>query len=583
MAIDLESDRDRSLLQRAVRFSYENNHEQREKRRQMVDIYRGESSLSQWIGPPRDDSARYGTLLNLFLQFVRAHLVALAYQAPKYSVNARTQAGRGFDKRIQVFLKRYGEILDIGRVFRQCALDSAFGNAVVKIISSIAPKGVTAPVAPRVYRIDPDLFGMDPTAAVPEEASFLFDIYLVPLNEARQHPSFDSELANSLRAWRESDAGDVNSFSRKLSDLDAFAEDYTRLIDVYLPSRGVIATWPATSDAFGDISTSRPLQEVPSNVNPYEVCQLLQLPGSLEEITRLWSLRGLHLLSNDMYTKTAGQGRRAKRNPVDKLGNESDMHNLSTAADGEEVFVDDPSSLDLYTVPGPDASIVQLAQLSAQLFSQYAGNIEVALGQSAGAPTARQTQALIGQITAQSALDRSTFETFMANVGKKLATLAFHDEVLELEVAERVPGTQFSYNAGWAPPDRLPRMAAVDDFSFEVVPGSSSFRSPQERVAQLQQASQGVLQWMAVANQGAPIELGAVMQSFGEAFDLVPELMEWWSGTKPTPVEQAANTYTSTAGPSTGSTVTYEGNSGGTDAEPGIVDPGTGGLQNGGV
>jgi hypothetical protein len=89
------------------------------------------------------------------------------------------------------------------------------------------------------------------------------------------------------------------------------------------------------------------------------------------------------------------------------------------------------------------------------------------------------------------------------------------------------------------------------------------YRHPQEKIAQLQQASQGIMSWMTAAAQGAPVNIQYIMKEFGSAYDLLTCLPEWWSGEKPTPMQQTQNTYQSMAAPSEGSDVRYQGASGG--------------------
>ena len=557
--IDVTNQDARNKLATAVKHHYQKRQTARDNRKTLTNIFRGGTSIGNGLLKTKD-----GSFANLFQQFVKAQAVALAWRGPKYCIKARKKSARGFDKRIENFLRRYSEILEMPRIFRQCALDSSFGWAVVKIVSSIAPKGVTAPVAPRVFRINPDAFIVDSTAPSFDECAFLADMYLVPLDEARAaYPGREKEL----QAWSGSAAG--TTIPGQQQNTEAFAQDYVRLIDIYIPTASIIATFPCQTDAFAEIQ-NEPLEVKETPICPYEVLSLLDNPDLLEEIARLEALRELQLLANDLLGKIARQARQAKRNPMGKLGSDLDLDNMLGKGDGEGVLAENPEEVGLYTLPGPDPSIVAAANMSMGLFSQLGGSIEVALGQAAGAPTARQTQSLVQQINASQSVDREAFERFAANVAKKLATLAFHSEALELEVQEQIPGTTFTINNGWLPPERLPRVAAIDDFMFEVVPYSSAYRSPEDRIGQLIEATGQLISLMQAAAAGAPINLAAAIQSYAEAYDLIPELEEWWSGEKPDPQQQAQQQgqYVPQSAAQNGSTVTYEGvgDSGSSDA-----------------
>ena len=251
MAIDIQIPNHRSRLSKALRKSFTDSHPQRRVRKNLVDIYRDEDNRASYH--LEDDREDLGTLVNLFQKFVRGHLLSVAFNSPRWAIDARTVAGRGLDKRIQGLLTRYMEILHFNSIQKQLALDSAFGWAVAKVDNGIPPKGITAPIAPRVFRLNPDMFIKDQAAATLDECSFLADIYLVPLNEAQAHPGFTEEGRANLSEYRNSST--TSTLPNELATDDAYAEPMTRLIDVYIPKKGTIYTWPCPNDEFQQIGT----------------------------------------------------------------------------------------------------------------------------------------------------------------------------------------------------------------------------------------------------------------------------------------------------------------------------------------
>lgn len=559
MAIDITIQDHRSRLAKALRRSFTDAGPARRIRRNLQDIYRDKTNAAF---EHRENSTQdLGTILNLFQKFVKGHLLTLAFFNPKWAIDATTTEGRGLDKGMQAFMGRYSEIIGFNSIQKQLALDSAFGWAVAKVSNGIAPKGISAPVSPRFYRLNPDMFIVDPTAATLDECAFVGDMYLVPLNEAQAHPGFRPELAAKLTEYKSNTGSSQSDTIDGNASDDSFAEPMTRLIDVYIKKQGKVYTWPAPDDEFNHIATTEaPLGERESPINPYCLLSLMEMPGYLVELSRLRALRGLHLVSNEMLIKGINQARNSQRNPVGDMGAQQEMTTALNAGDGNPFFTEDfKNKIGLYTIPGPDPSILNLGNAMQQMFGKEAGNLDVALGASAGADTARQTEALIGQISASQSLDRHAFETFLAEIAKKMLTLAFPNEALELATRQRIPGTQIEVSRLWEGAKKNPRAASIDSFNFKVVPFSTAFRTPQERLGQLNQASSMVQQWLMAKAQGAPIAIEAVMNSVSEAFDLVPELQEWWSGEEPTPAEKTANTYQSMAEPAKGSDIRYQG------------------------
>ncbi len=568
MAIQPAESDHRHRLARALRRSYNDGYKERQIRRNLIGIYEDLSDYVDYYDAD-SDATDLGTLLNLFQKYVKGHLLSLAHYAPRWAINARTREGRGFDKRIQNFLTRYSEILNFHVVQQQLALDSAFGWAVCKIDNGLPPKGITAPVAPRMYRIDPNTLIIDRSAATFDECSYIGDMYLVPLNEAQNYEWSSEGAASRITEYRYSSSSGSSTLEGNVND-ESFAEPMARLVDIYIPKQGKIYTWNCPNDEFREIN-DEPLGERASPINPYSVLSLLNKPGQIVQISRLASLRGLHLLANEMLNKGVNQARASQRNPVAPMGSEQELEAALDAGDNNPVYIN-KEELGMFSIPGPDSSILNLATAAAGMFSQEAGNLEVALGSSTGADTARQTEALLGQISASQSIDRRTFEMFLAEIGQKLATLAFQSETLELTTMTKIPGTKYQVNQLWGTPEMMPRVAEIDSFHFDVAQYSTSFRTPQERLGQLQQASQLVMTWMQAAAQGAPIKIEQVIADAEEAFDLVPNLTEWWSGQPPTPAEKTQEAYTSLAQSPEGSDVRYHGAGGGDegfqDSEP---------------
>jgi hypothetical protein len=573
----MEEFSERRSLQTSIRENWEGALQERITREKLIEVYESRSEWWRSIINDLDGGEDDRPLVNNFMQFVRGHILSLAFSVPRWSVQARTPQAKGFDKRIQALLNRLMELLGFRNLMRSWALDSAFGRAIAKTIEGIAPKGVDSAVWPRTYRVPPPLFIFDRSAQSIFESTFYADIYLVPLREAKMYPGYNAEVRAGLSEWTESSDYTIP----KGTDDRHFVESMTRLIDIYIPKEDMVYTWPCNNDTFADVGAMRPLAKTPSVINPYSILQLTLVPDKPDDYAMLETLLPLHLASNSLLKKALDQAKFSKRNPLAPREAEQDMDDVLSTPDNEGVLVEFPEKMGLYTLPGPDPSIVSFGSMLLGLFGQFGGNLEVALGNSAGADTARQTQALMGQIQALQTVARTEFDVFLSDIGKKLATLAFKSESLKLNIGMPVPGTKVVANVGWAPSAGLTRIGRVCDYDFEVVPLSTSFRTPQEYLAQLDAASNIIQKFMMMKVNGMPINLGAVIASCAEAFDLIVNLPEWWSGeeVEPTPQETASNVYQSMADNSPSRReISYQGQGGGGGgAQP--APPPTGGFQ----
>lgn len=527
----------------------------RRNRRELVAQYHGQplSEFEKAIYRPQNEP-----LFPLVQQAVSAHILSLAWRGPRFSVVSRILAGKQTAKGMQMFLNKYSAILDLPTTLRRLALDSAFGWAAAKVVIGPAPAGVNgSPVAPRCWRIDPTLLLYDSTASSFDEVLYIGDTYLMDLEEARNFQGFRADQRQFLQEYtgfnRSTSLSDVSA------NTDRYASPMTRLVDIYLPHSGLLCTWPATMDQFGEIS-QEPLAIQKVAVNPYSVLSLMDSAGGLTEVATMSATRGLADLTNDLGLKTANQARQAKRNPAYKIGSEQDAAQLINAPDLKPIGVAELGNIGLYTIPGPDPNVIAVMQMALNLFKQFNGNVDLSLGNASVSGTARQEQILAERVSARENVSRQRYEQFVGEIGRKLATLAFSDEIAQIELQEPVPGMPgitLDYSTA-----SVPRVGTVDDYSYDVVPYSTQYRSPEERIAQLQEATAEVMQILGAVAAGAPLNIQVILEQIAEYREL-PELIDWWTGQQPTPQESAQQTMSQMA--PQGSTVQYQGvgNSGG--------------------
>lgn len=559
----------REKLRKAMAHWREEGQSSRLERLELQDIYLNKPTLSE---NSNVEITRKSTL-NLLQLAVVAQVVALAWRGPKYNVVARRFGDRGIQTAamLKAFLNAYTTFTGLHTTLRKVALDAAFGWGVTKSGIGPAPAGIEGlELAPRTWRVDPLLFLADGTASDFDDALYLGDIYLMPLEKARESRHFN-EGRSRLQPWN----GNQIDPGAEEFQVDAFATEVTRLVDVYLPSINKICTWPTTSDTFGEIGDMPPLSMRDTTFNPYDVLSLVDSPNTLQEVGQTSYIQELHLLANDMATSMANQAREAKRLLLFEKGSEDDADAITQAHDGEALGLDDMTKFQVFQFPGVDPTVVNVLNITRALFKETAGNLDVALGLQQTADTARQAQLQAERVGAREAVTQQKFEDLAASVGKKLASMAFAIDLLQLELTEVVPGiSQYTLNNAWSD---FPAVGGVNDYSFDVVAHSMKYRDPEQRVGELQLASQEVFQAMALQAQGAPIDIFEVIRTISEYRDL-PELLAWWNGAEPEPGHPRPPSGPTT--PNAGSDVRYQG---GQFNQAGGVDTANAPVPTGGI
>ena len=76
---------------------------------------------------------------------------------------------------------------------------------------------------------------------------------------------------------------------------------------------------------------------------------------------------------------------------------------------------------------------------------------------------------------------RKKVNRFVSECGQDIGWLLFDDPMQVIPGERQIPGTDYTVNADWAPPDILPRHGTFADYGIEVEPYSMEYKSPQQR------------------------------------------------------------------------------------------------------
>ncbi len=166
------------------------------------------------------------------------------------------------------------------------------------------------------------------------------------------------------------------------------------------------------------------------------------------------------------------------------------------------------------------------------MFKEFSGNLDDVLGLGQTAGTAGQSKLIREATSARGADKKRRMVAMMVNVFEKLAHLVLNNQDISLPAREEVKNTGIFIDQSWSPPHTLPREGGVDDFQITIVPDTLEYRDPSDRLAQLNEASSHIFQAMQIAQQGAPLDVGAYVEIQADYRNL-PEVRRLYNGLLP--------------------------------------------------
>lgn len=169
--------------------------------RTMVEKYHGPSFRDDRADPYIDDPENFGH------EYVSLVLPRIIHDTPKFRVKlGEPMLDLMIGRRLQIAINRWSRITKLRRTLERVATDMLFTYGVALTVSEPRPEvrktDGKEPYLPRVYRISPERFFMDPAATHIEDARFMGHCYAMDKNDlvsrAENDKTYDLEAILSI-------------------------------------------------------------------------------------------------------------------------------------------------------------------------------------------------------------------------------------------------------------------------------------------------------------------------------------------------------------------------------------------------
>lgn len=169
--------------------------------RTMVEKYHGPAFRDDRADPYIDDPENFGH------EYVSLVLPRIIHDTPKFRVKlGEPMLDLMVGRRLQIAINRWSRITKLRRTLERVATDMLFTYGVALTVSEPRPEvrktDGKEPYLPRVYRISPERFFMDPAATHIEDARFMGHCYAMDKNDlierAENDKTYDLEAILSI-------------------------------------------------------------------------------------------------------------------------------------------------------------------------------------------------------------------------------------------------------------------------------------------------------------------------------------------------------------------------------------------------
>jgi len=489
--------------------------------------------LKQYVGHDYSpgSSAAADVPVNLAHLFVSIHLRHLASARPAYNVETHYADLRQNAFALGLSLNHLVEEIDLVHALQLVALDALCGPmGVCKVGKSVTTAGTTSlhdkgqPFADHVLF---ENFGFDTAATTYPAATYAYDRYRLPLEFVKDSGVYENTdgLLPSDRSESVLNADHATRTEHLFDEPTPVRESFKELVDlrdVWLREENLIVTLPVQSSLGGRVL--RIAEWDGPERGPYKMFGLNSVPGNILPVSPLSLLMPMHRAANDGYNKLFDQIDRQKSVLLGQADDEDTVSAIRKLSDGEVFIGRGVGNSREARFGGPDQMLLGSLIHIKQLFSYFAGNLDLTGGLGSSEETFGQTRLLNASASGQLKWYQDRMAEFARDVGQSLAFYLFYgDRKFEFDY-------EIEDTGGMTIPVVFDPAQAEGDFlqyNFSIEPHSLQSRSPSEKMGLLNQLMTQVLLQLeasgAMAQNGVSINIKEYLHLMAR-YENLPEL-----------------------------------------------------------
>jgi hypothetical protein len=402
-------------------------------------------AIRQYVGSHYSDFGSDKRVPTNFLELaVLIYSRQLAARAPRVIVTAKNRELRPHAKTMEIALNQIPDEIDLGDTLHRAVVEALFSYAVVKV--GITPSSLSVLGhnygEPFADIVSIDNYFLDMSAKTRKAIQFEGDDYWLPVEDARK--LFNKQAIEPDKHANISDQGSEQAQSVSVEDSGSVYKDRVYLRDVYLPRENKVVTYGVISkEMYAVVDWDGPEH------SPYHYLGFSDVPGNLLPLPPVSLWRDLHELGNNLFRRLGRQAEGKKSVAAFAGGNEESVEALKKAQDGDGIRYNG-SKPETITVGGIDAPTLAFYLQLRDLFSYFAGNLDMLGGLSPMSDTVGQDKLLSEAANTRMKFMADKTMDFAKGIFKALAWYEWTDPVRVRQVTKTVKGTDLSVTRKWS-------------------------------------------------------------------------------------------------------------------------------------
>lgn len=511
--IDLEDDKKRARLLKAIRASRDALEPFRRVRKELIKDYVG-----SWYS---EAGAENKTLVNLMNQTARIYTVALAANNPQVLVSTPRMETYAFARRFEVNLNKLISDMALDKTFRAIVMDAFFclGCGVVMMRDTDTRfHGILEseedvwldPGQPWFNRVSLDDLILDMPAKELSKMRYCGHRYRADYEKVMDEPGYSKKVKSKLKPTNREHHDSVGAARDIASDWGSAQDDDLKdmiwLMDIWIPENNSIVTMACDQ---ADLPPLIEREWVGSQSGPYKFLSLGDTPDNVIPTAPAINLKSLHDLQNRLHRRMEDDSDAHRVVNVYPPSMADDAERLRTAERNSWQRGASPEQIKQFEMGGVDQRDMALATFLQGEYDRLAGNLQTMGGLGSQAATLGQEELLQGNVSKNVADMRMSVVSFASDCILDLGRLMWEDQTLELRTSIPVGNSGIEVSSDWMPDYR---QGNFEDYEFRVEPYSMVFKTPEQKLQELFQVLREIAPlWPMFQASGASFDAEAIV------------------------------------------------------------------------
>ena len=485
--------------------------------------------VRQWVGRHYSDNGAPDKVpINLLELSMNIYLQRLVANAPAVNISTDYKQLKEISVRFEMASNQLIKEIDLGKTLELGVTGAMLCMGAVKVGLNRTKVEIGGYLhdsgQPFADPVSLDNWVHDMTVDRPENGQYQGDFYFLTKDDA--HALFPENVHKKLTPYmddRPTEERDHNISEGEETQREEFRET-VRLLDLWLPKQNLILQCQSSED------DNDPIEDVLKVIEwegpergPYHPLGFQWIENNTMPLAPAMHWKDLHTLSNKLFRKLGRQAEREKTLVGVRAGKEADGNRMVEASDGDMITVDDPKNIAEIKTGGISGESMAFFLATKDLFTYFAGNLDMLGGLGPQSETLGQDQLLSASASMRIQKMQKSTLSWTKRIVEDLGFYLWNDPYINMPQTKRVKGfPDVSVTVPFGPAERE---SDFMQYNLKVEPYSMQHQTPEAKLQGLRTIFTEFIAPMVpmMQQQGIDIDFEALFRNIAKLGN-IPEL-----------------------------------------------------------